>query len=127
MLTTDEANGTLSVHLKKPNATYTFTQGDINNASNLSMGDDDVRGIEMAVGRHIEYLQRNGRYTNNRASMETGDNSINAWKFLLGEQGMYAAKKVSNVQLFSEDYDSYDDVVNDFSNPKKSIYFFCRK
>lgn len=75
-------NGTVTVHLKGVDKTYTISQKEIGNATELSSGDGDVRALEIAVNRYLreEYKEKDGK----RASVD-GNDMLTAYKIFTGK------------------------------------------
>lgn len=75
-------NGTVTVHLKGVDKTYTISQKEIDNATELSSGDGDVRALEIAVNRYLreEYKEKDGE----KASVD-GNYMLTAYKIFTGK------------------------------------------
>ena len=76
----------------------------------------------MAIGKHIEILQSEGKYDPPKDGLNGGYPRI-AMDFLLNNKAKYAALYTSGETSFSDNYESYNDVTNDFSNSKKVFTF----
>lgn len=86
----DKESGNVTVKLKGVNESYTFTPAEIIEAKNrLSVGDDDVRVIELAVEKHREKILKTrthaksenlNRHLSTRIGAGTKENPLNGGK-----------------------------------------------
>ncbi len=100
-------NGTVTVHLKGVDKTYTISQKEIDNAKELSSGDGDVRALEIAVNRYFrdDYKTKYG----NTASFD-GNYEHVAYDILIGQRQS------------RQFYDKITNEVIDKFNDKEQVY-----
>lgn len=75
-------DGSVTVTLKGVNKSYTFSSAEINGNNNLSVGDMDVRAIEMAIDNYF-YEERG---INTRLDIDGNDSHL-AFQILTGKNG----------------------------------------
>lgn len=100
-------NGTVTVHLKGVDKTYTISQKEIDNAKELSSGDGDVRALEIAVNRYFrdDYKTKYG----NTASFDENYEHV-AYDILIGQRQS------------RQFYDKITNEVIDKFNDKEQVY-----
>lgn len=111
------SNGTVTVHLKGVDKTYTISQKEINNATELSSGDGDVRALEIAVNRYLreDYKENNGE----NASIDGGC-ALTAYKILTGKGELFGALHTVGDLFFNPEWYGEepisDELISKFNN-----------
>ncbi|MBR6099364.1 hypothetical protein IKP85_06425 [bacterium] len=98
------SDGSVTVHLKGVNKTYTFSKAELNGAMEYSTGDLDVRALELAVDKY--YME-----TKHDRLIDDGGREIDAFKILIGK---------SHLDFYGWDA-IWDDVVGISDSYKKKI------
>ena len=125
-----DKNGDVTVTLKGGHKSYKFTQKEIAARTDLSLGDMDVRAIEMAVDQYIKDMGY-GDLTNYRFSID-GNHETFAYKLLLGTFSAYDSeekRKQENIMNTNQFYRGqvnkikFDNKKIDSFNDKNKIFF----
>lgn len=110
-------NGTVTVHLKGVDKTYTISQKEINSATELSSGDGDVRALEIAVNR---YLREDYKENNGQDASINGNYMFTAYKILTGKGGHFfpiftLGDSLLNPEFYGDEPIS-DELIKEFNN-----------
>lgn len=114
------SNGSVTVHLKGVDKTYVISKKELNNATELSSGDGDVRALEIAVNR---YLREDYKYHNGEDASIDGNREITAYKILTGKSSHFFpldsnGDHILNPEFYGEEPIS-DDLIDEFNDKDK--------
>ena len=120
-----DKNGDVTVTLKGGHKSYKFTQKEIAARTDLSLGDMDVRAIEMAVDQYIKDMGY-GDLTNYRFSID-GNHETFAYKLLLGTFSAYDSEEKRKQENIMNTNQFYRGQVNKIKFDNKKIDSFNDK
>lgn len=120
-----DKNGDVTVTLKGGHKSYKFTQKEIAARTDLSLGDMDVRAIEMAVDQYIKDMGY-GDLTNYRFSID-GNHETFAYKLLLGTFSAYDSEEKRKQENMMNINQFYSGQVNKIKFDNKKIDSFNDK
>lgn len=115
------SDGSVTVHLKGVNKTYTITREELENSTELSRGDGDVRAIEIAVNK---YLREDYKTNNGEDASIVSNHAIVAYYILTGKGDHFfpigsEADRWVHPEFYGEEIN--DELIDKFNTPDRIV------
>ena len=122
-------DGSVTVNLKGPDKTYTYSKEDLSRNSHLSTGDMDVRALEMAVNT---FVTEEGALSSNKEVDINYNNPYYAYEILTGKtvDHFFPLGSSSDIMFHPERYGKApitDKMIDDFNKPNHVAVVYASK